>query len=101
MQSDTVRAYAGADFIQISQRSRFFKSCIAWEDSEAVAGRQSKKDGNMRDEANLNLLLVIANMESYKAILIEQNGKMSERMILLREVAVLQMKMLIAVSMDE
>ena len=31
------------------------------------------KKGNMRDEATLNQLLVLANMESYNAILIEQS----------------------------
>ena len=54
----------------------------------------------MRDEANLNQLLVLANMESYNAILIEQGRKMSERLILLRELAVRQMKTLVAVRMD-
>ncbi len=54
----------------------------------------------MRDEANLNQLLVLTNMESYNAILIEQGRKMSERLILLRELAVRQMKTLVAVSMD-
>ena len=29
------------------------------------------KKGNVRDDANLNQLLVLANMESYNAILIE------------------------------
>lgn len=54
----------------------------------------------MRDEANLNQLLVLANIESYNAILIEQGRKMSERLILLRELAVRQMKTLAMVSMD-
>ncbi|MEF2695869.1 MAG: hypothetical protein U0O03_14000, partial [Blautia wexlerae] len=35
------------------------------------------KKGNVRDDANLNQLLVLANMESYNAILIEQ-GKSRE-----------------------
>ncbi len=54
----------------------------------------------MRDEANLNQLLVLANMESYNAILIEQCKTMSERLVLLREFAVKQMKTLAMVSMD-
>ena len=29
------------------------------------------KKGNMRDDANLNQLLVLSNMESYNAVLIE------------------------------
>lgn len=35
----------------------------------------------MRDDANLNQLLVFANMESYNAILIEQGKPQSERLI--------------------
>ena len=54
----------------------------------------------MRDEANLNQLLVLANMESYNAILIEQGKAMSERLVLLREFAIKQMKTLAMVSMD-
>lgn len=34
--------------------------------------QNQKKSGNIRDYANLNQLLVLANMESYNAILIEQ-----------------------------
>lgn len=54
----------------------------------------------MRDEANLNQLLVLANMESYNAILIEQGRAMSERLVLLREFAIKQMKTLAIVSKD-
>ena len=39
------------------------------------------KKGNVRDDANLNQLLVLANMESYNAILIEQGKPQSERLI--------------------
>ena len=69
-------------------------SAKQWRDSN-----QGKK-GNMRDEANLNQLLVLANMESYNAILIEQGRVMSERLVLLREFAIKQMKTLAMVSMD-
>ena len=58
------------------------------------------KKGNIRDEANLNQLLVLANMESYNAILIGQGKNMSERIVLLRELAVKQMETLSMVSMD-
>ena len=58
------------------------------------------KKGNMRDEANLNQLLVLANMESYNAILIEQGKPQSERLVLLRQMAVKQMQTLAAISMD-
>ena len=58
------------------------------------------KKGNIRDQASLNQLLVLANMESYNAILIEQGKQMSERLVLLREHAVKQLKTLAQVSMD-
>ena len=48
------------------------------------------KKGNVRDDANLNQLLVLANMESYNAILIEQGKSQSERLILLRNLAIKQ-----------
>ena len=60
----------------------------------------SDKTGNIRDDATLNQLLVLANMESYNAILIEQGKVMSERLVLLRELALKQMKTLSAVSME-
>ena len=50
----------------------------------------------MRDYASLNELLVLANMESYNAILIEKGLKQKERMIELRKLARNQM-----VSLDK
>jgi hypothetical protein len=58
------------------------------------------KKGNIRDDANLNQLLVLANMESYNAILIGQGKTMPERIVLLRELTVKQMETLSMVSMD-
>ncbi|MGX7071520.1 KilA-N domain-containing protein [Helcococcus kunzii] len=43
--------------------------------------------GNMRDYASLNELLVLANMESYNAILINKGIEQQERMIELRKMA--------------
>lgn len=62
--------------------------------------KNSDKTGNVRDDATLNQLLVLANMESYNAILIEQGKAMSERLVLLRELALKQMETLSAVSME-
>ena len=56
------------------------------------------KKGNMRDEATIQQLLVLANMESYNAILIEQDKPQSERLVLLRELAVRQMQTLEAMD---
>ena len=72
----------------------FGKTAKQWK--EENPGNQ----GNIRDEAELNQLLVRANMESYNAILIGQGKTMSERIVLLRELAVKQMETLSMVSMD-
>ena len=45
----------------------------------------------MRDYARLNELLVLANMESYNAILIEKGLEQKERMIELRNLAKTQL----------
>ena len=60
-----------------------------------------KKKGNIRDYASLQELLVLANLESYNAILIEQGKEMSERLQLLRKLAINQMKTLSGLSFDK
>ena len=47
--------------------------------------------GNIRDYTDLHHLLVLANLESYNAILIEQNISQSKRLELLRETALKQL----------
>ena len=58
--------------------------------------RKCNKDlvGNMRDYASIEQLLVLANMESYNAMLIEQGLKSSERIVLLNKMAKSQIKVL-------
>ena len=60
-----------------------------------------KKKGNIRDYASLQELLVLSNMESYNAILIEQGKGMPERLQLLRKQAVNQMQTLSSLSFDK
>ncbi len=57
-----------------------------------------QKKGNIRDEATIHQLLVLANLESYNAVLIGQGKPQQERMPLLRRLAVQQMETL--TSMD-
>lgn len=52
------------------------------------------KPGNIRDYSTINQLLVLANMESYNAILIEQGLSQSERLVQLRQLAVKQLQSL-------
>ena len=54
-----------------------------------------EEKGNIRDNATLYQLLVLANMESYNAILIKQGKIQNERIKLLRELAVQQMQTLL------
>jgi hypothetical protein len=50
--------------------------------------------GNIRDYASLQQLLVLSNMESYNALLIEQKLPQSERLQMLRQMAVRQLQVL-------
>ncbi len=59
------------------------------------------KKGNIRDDSNLNQLLVLANMESYNAILIEQGKTQGERLVLLRKLSVKQMSTLVSINLSE
>lgn len=58
------------------------------------------KDGNIRDFATLNQLLVLANMESYNAILIEQGKSQPERLHLLNKLAIRQLKAIQEINTD-
>ena len=62
---------------------------VALFNKRAKQWREENPDlkGNMRDYASLNELLVLANMESYNAILIGQGMDQKERMIELRKLA--------------
>ena len=66
---------------------------VALFDKRAKQWREENPDlkGNMRDYASLNELLVLANMESYNAILIEKGLEQKERMIELRNLAKTQL----------
>lgn len=63
----------------------FGKTAKQWRDSNPC------EKGNIRDKATIYQLLVLANMESYNAILIKQGKSQAERMQLLHELAVQQM----------
>ena len=62
-------------------------------DKRAKQWREENPDlkGNMRDYASLNELLVLANIESYNAILIKKGLEKKERMIELRNLAKTQL----------
>ncbi len=87
-------AYKYANEADLLNVAFFGRTAKQWRDADP--GRK----GNIRDDADLNQLLVLANMESYNAVLIGQGKKMSERLVLLRELAVKQMETLSLVSVD-
>ena len=72
----------------------FGKTAKQWKEEN------SKANANMRDYASINQLLVLANMESYNAILISQGKTQAERIVLLRDIARQQLETLNKVSVD-
>ena len=56
------------------------------------------RKGNIRDHATLQQLLVLANMESYNALLIEQKLPQHERLQSLRQMAVKQLRTLASLN---
>ena len=63
----------------------------------AKAWRENNSDqkGNIRDFATLEQLVVLSNLESINALLIQQNLSQSERLLQLNKVAITQMKSLV------
>jgi len=51
--------------------------------------------GNMRDDASIEQLVVLSNMESINALLIEQGLSQKDRLVQLNKVAIIQMKSLL------
>lgn len=56
-----------------------------------------EKEGNMRDYATLEQLVVLANLESMNALFIRQQIPQSQRLVLLNEQAIQQMKSILSV----
>jgi hypothetical protein len=54
-----------------------------------------EKSGNIRDDASLEQLVVLSNLESINALLIQQGLSQSQRLIQLNKVAITQMKSLV------
>jgi hypothetical protein len=56
------------------------------------------KDGNIRDEAALEQLVVLSNLESVNSVLIRQGISQEQRLIQLNTIAITQMKSLIGLN---
>lgn len=58
--------------------------------------KKPNTEGNLRDDATLEQLVVLSNLESINSILIHQGLEQSERLIALNKTAISQMKSLLA-----
>lgn len=87
-------AYTYANEADMLNVVLFGKTAKQWKDENPTL------NGNMRDAATLNQLLVLANLESYNAVLINQGKEQRERMELLRQLAVQQLQTLEMVSLN-
>ncbi len=67
----------------------FGKTAKQWRDENP------KAKGNIRDHATLEQLVILSNLESINALLIEQNLGQKERLLKLNQTAITQMKSLI------
>lgn len=67
----------------------FGKTAKQWRDENP------KSKGNIRDEASLEQLVVLTNLESINAMLIKQKLSQAERLLQLNEMAIVQMKSLV------
>lgn len=54
--------------------------------------------GNMRDYANMNQLICLANMENLNAVFIQEKIPQQERLKKLNQIAIQQMKVLVEVE---
>lgn len=72
----------------------FGKTAKQWKDENPT------EKGNIRDTATLHQLLVLANLQSYNAVLINQGKNQKERMELLRQLTVQQLQTLETVRLS-
>ena len=84
---DSAKVYANeADILNMAL---FGKTALQWRNENPNA------DGNIRDQANLEQLVVLSNLESINAVLIHQGLEQGHRLLELNKIAITQMKSLI------
>lgn len=88
-------SYKYADEADLLNVAMFGMTSKKWRDNNP------DKKGNIRDYASLQQLLVLSNLESYNATLIEQGKLMSERLQMLRNMSIRQMKTISELSLDK
>jgi hypothetical protein len=82
-------SYVYANEADLLNMALFGKTAKQWRDEN------SRAKGNIRDEANLEQLVVLTNLESINAMLIKQKLSQAERLVQLNEMAITQMKSLL------
>lgn len=80
------KSFVYADEVDLLNVALFGKTAKEWR------SENHGKKGNIRDYASISQLLVLANLESYNAILIEQGMEQGARLELLRQTAIKQLK---------
>ncbi len=86
--TDEQLKYVYADEADLLNVALFGKTAAQWRKENPTL------KGNIRDYATIEQLLVIANMESYNAILIEQGRSQTERLQCLNDMARSQLRVL-------
>jgi len=79
------KSYIYADEADLLNVSLFGQTAKQWREQNASA------KGNIRDQATIEQLIVLSNLESINSMLIHQNLQESERLQKLNEIAILQM----------
>ena len=86
------QSYVYADEADLLNVALFGMTAAQWR------AKNPGRKGNIRDYASLQQLLVLANMESYNALLIGQKRPQGERLQALRQMAVKQLQVLATID---
>jgi len=88
------KSFIYADEADILNMALFGTTAKEWRD------KNPNKQGNIRDYTDIHHLLVLANLESYNAILIEQGLPQTTRLELLRTTAETQLQIIIGLDFN-
>lgn len=86
------KSFVYANEADVLNVALFGKTAKEWRDENP------DKKGNIRDYSDINYLLVLANLESYNAILIEQNIPQAKRLEMLRSTAEKQLQTILGLD---
>jgi hypothetical protein len=88
------KSFIYANEVDVLNTALFGKTARQWRDE------YPRQNGNIRDYATIEQLVVLSNMESTNALLIHQGLTQSERLIQLNQMAITQMKSLLSHKMS-